>query len=147
MRPYCGDQASVDREKKIFNYRLSRARNVSENAFGILVRKFRFLERKVCMSHKHIKTVLPAGCCLHHFLKDDTCHWTENYLSISISDMKSLQNIQKIGSSSISAMQITDGFKLLQFGCRFLRMATVKSLRRKNIYLNHMPTLYDTCFA
>jgi hypothetical protein len=45
-------------------------------------------------------------------LRDDTGHWTENDLNISISDMKSLQNIQKIGgSSSISAVQIRDRFK------------------------------------
>ena len=112
MRPYSGDQASVDEEKKVFNYRLSRARNVSENAFGILVRKFRFLERKLCMSHEHIKTVLLAACCLHNFLRDDTYHWTENDLNISISDMKGLQNIQKIGeNSSISTVQIRDRFK------------------------------------
>jgi hypothetical protein len=41
MRPYSADQVSDDEERKIFNYRLSRARNVSENCFGILVRKFR----------------------------------------------------------------------------------------------------------
>jgi hypothetical protein len=31
-RHYSGDQASVDEEKKVFNYRLSRARSVVENA-------------------------------------------------------------------------------------------------------------------
>jgi hypothetical protein len=65
------------------------------------------------MSHEHIKTVLLAACCLHSFfLRDDTCHWTENDLSIYISDMKGLQNTQKIGgNSSISAVQIRDRFK------------------------------------
>jgi hypothetical protein len=50
-----------------------------------------------------MKTVLLAAC---------TCHWTENDLSISISDMKGLQNIQKIGGNfSVSALQIRDRFK------------------------------------
>jgi hypothetical protein len=79
---------------------------------GILVRKFRFLERKLCMSQEHIKTVLLAASCLHNFLRDDTCHLTGNDLRISISDMKGLQSIQKIGgNSSMIAVEIRDRFK------------------------------------
>jgi hypothetical protein len=63
------------------------------------------------MSHEHIKTALLAACCLHNFFRDDACHWTQN-ISISISDMKSLQNIEKIGRHfSMSALQIRDRFK------------------------------------
>jgi hypothetical protein len=45
MRPHSADQVSDDEEKKTFSYRLSRARNASENCFGILVLKFRIFER------------------------------------------------------------------------------------------------------
>jgi hypothetical protein len=40
MRHYPGSQSKGDNEKSIFNYRLSRATRVVENAFGILSQKF-----------------------------------------------------------------------------------------------------------
>jgi hypothetical protein len=41
MRPYPGRQSSGNDFMTYFNNRLSRARRVSENAFGILAQKFR----------------------------------------------------------------------------------------------------------
>jgi hypothetical protein len=77
MRPFPGNQLTNDDDKKVFNYRLSRARRVSENAFGILVRRFRMYERRMSMLPEHVNSVVLATCCLHNFLTNDTCHWSE----------------------------------------------------------------------
>ncbi|KAJ8969832.1 hypothetical protein NQ314_001561 [Rhamnusium bicolor] len=71
-------------KKTVFNYRLSRGRNVSENCFRILVRKFRVFEHKLNMLHEHINSVVIAACCLHNFLRNDSCHWTECDINVSL---------------------------------------------------------------
>jgi hypothetical protein len=42
-RPYPGSQSKGDKEKSIFNYRLSQAKRVMENGFRILSQKFKFI--------------------------------------------------------------------------------------------------------
>nr|XP_022907401.1 protein ALP1-like [Onthophagus taurus] len=45
LKPY--SKRKLSRAERIFNYRLSRVRRISENAFGILASKFRIFERKL----------------------------------------------------------------------------------------------------
>ena len=66
MRPYPRgkkkDRLSYD--KSTFNYRLSRARRIVENAFGILAQRFSVFDRRL---HNVIKIVY-ATCVLHNYL-------------------------------------------------------------------------------
>lgn len=112
MIPYSREVAQGDEEKKIFNYRLSRARNVSENSFGILVRKFRIFDHRLALSHEHINQVVLAACCLHNYLRNDTCHWTETDLNLDVSKVYGLQNLNGIGGNSCNeALKVRDEFK------------------------------------
>ncbi|XP_012228802.2 putative nuclease HARBI1 [Linepithema humile] len=54
--------------QRIFNYRLSRARRVIENAFGILVSKWAILKNSICCKPETAESIVMALICLHNFL-------------------------------------------------------------------------------
>lgn len=67
MKPYPGK--NLTSEKRIFNYRLSRARRVSENAFGILAAKFRVFQQPINSNPEFVKKIIFAAVALHNFLR------------------------------------------------------------------------------
>lgn len=69
MRPFPREQAERDREKAVFNKRLSTARRVVENAFGILAHKWRVFFRPFEIDINSTVTVVKAACCLHNYLR------------------------------------------------------------------------------
>ena len=68
MKPYSGMHPSGSKQR-IFNYRLSRARRVSENAFGILSAVFRVLRKPLLLEPEKAEIVVMATICLHNFLR------------------------------------------------------------------------------
>ena len=65
MKPY---PRGCDYSMKVFNYRLSRARNVVENAFGILVARWRIFSKPVCVQTENCKQLVMTCILLHNFL-------------------------------------------------------------------------------
>lgn len=49
--------------------RLSRARNTSKDAFGILSKRFRLYQRRLEVKPKYVNKIVLATCVLHNFLK------------------------------------------------------------------------------
>jgi len=70
LKPYPGSQIQGDRSKRIFNYRLSRARRVSENVFGILSQKFQLYNRRLKLKPENADKIILTTCILHNYLRD-----------------------------------------------------------------------------
>lgn len=67
LKPYA--TRDLSRNKRLFNYRLSRARRVSENAFGILGSRFRILLTNIYRSPDRVVELCRAVGVLHNYLR------------------------------------------------------------------------------
>jgi len=70
MKPYSRGSIQGDRSKTIFNYRLSRCRRVTENAFGLLSQVFRVFYTPIAVDPEVCDDLIIVACCLHNLLRD-----------------------------------------------------------------------------
>ncbi len=66
MKPYGGRY--LEHEKRVFNCRLSRARRVSENTFGISTARWRIFKRPINSTPERCANITKAVVALHNFL-------------------------------------------------------------------------------
>lgn len=71
LKPYPQKQAAVDIRKRNYNYALSRARRVTENAFGLLSVVFRIFFTPINLKPETVDLVIFVSCCLHNLLRDE----------------------------------------------------------------------------
>lgn len=67
LKPY--SQRNLSQQRRIFNYRLSRARRIVENAFGILASRFRVFLQPIALDPRKVESIVLACCTLHNFLR------------------------------------------------------------------------------
>ena len=67
MKPY--SQRGLQYEERIFNYRLSRARRVAENAFGILANRFQVLLGTMQHEPQTVKLIVKTCLVLHNLMR------------------------------------------------------------------------------
>ncbi|KAL4142959.1 hypothetical protein QTP88_005347 [Uroleucon formosanum] len=72
MKPY--SQHDLTSKRRIFNYRLLRARRVVENAFGILASRFGVFQKPINLEPDKASTITLACCYLHNFLIENNKH-------------------------------------------------------------------------
>ncbi|XP_026497887.2 uncharacterized protein LOC113402004 [Vanessa tameamea] len=84
MKPYPGNNLTT--RQKIFNYRLSRARRIVENAFGILASRFRIFEKPIANNVKNTIKITRTSCALHNWLRKND----SNYLEPGLADYEDI---------------------------------------------------------
>ena len=67
---YAHMEGYLQHQKKIFNYRLSRARRYIESAFGILTNKWCIFQRPLDLNVENAEIVIRACCALHNFVRE-----------------------------------------------------------------------------
>lgn len=127
MRPYARRNL-VDNKQRIFNYRLSRARRIIENAFGILVARWRIFQGSISLKPENVEAIVQATCCLHNFIistkSSNNCYIQEDFVDREgpngelieggwrslISQHSALNRMGRIGANigSITAMRQRD---------------------------------------
>lgn len=73
LRPYA--RRNLTQAKRIFNYRLTRARRMVECAFGILANKWRIFHRPIDVYPEFCDSIIKACCVLHNYVRrrDGVC--------------------------------------------------------------------------
>ena len=66
MKPY--PRGHIEEKEKIANCRLSRARRIVENAFGIATSRFRVFRRAICANVETAQKIVKAVLAVHNFL-------------------------------------------------------------------------------
>ncbi|KAJ8977799.1 hypothetical protein NQ317_000055 [Molorchus minor] len=110
-RPYPGTRTRHDETKAIFNYRLSRARRLSENVFGILTQKFRVYQRRLQMSPEHIDNLIVVY--ITSFGGDSrTTEIDVGDNSIQTSHVSTIQDLRNVGGKATEeALYIREEFR------------------------------------
>lgn len=93
MRPYARRNL-VDNQQRIFNYRLSRARRIIENVFGILVARWQIFQGLICCKLQTAEVIVQAACCLHNFIistNSNNRYMQEDFIDREDSDGKLIE--------------------------------------------------------
>ena len=104
LRPY--PSPLDDESKKIYNYRISRARRTIENTFGIMVARWRIFRRPIRADVKTVEPIVQACVCLHNCLQlTSACAYTPaGFVDSEVSDGSikagDWRNILSSGNSS-----------------------------------------------
>ena len=114
IRPYGGHSLTV--KKRIFNYRLCRARRYVECSFGILTNKWRIFHRPINVEPNFAVDIVKACVVLHNYVRDRDGYEVEDTMTITgLSDMPR-QRVARGGISPNDVRNILSDYFLTDVG-------------------------------
>lgn len=99
LRPYPRSSSDPDGSKRAFNFRLSRARRIVENAFGILAERWRIYMRPIELAPTKVNVIVMATILLHNFLTPSSFHF-DHPPNCSVGGLGSLPRPQRIRNTN-----------------------------------------------
>ncbi|XP_018394737.1 PREDICTED: putative nuclease HARBI1 [Cyphomyrmex costatus] len=116
MRPYPRKDLGI--RKKVFNYRLSRARRTVECAFGLLAARWRVYGKPIIASVSTTRNIIKATTAIHNFVmisERESIRMLPQYSRYTAQDRAiisdGLRNISRsVSSNSVQAVKIRDDF-------------------------------------
>ena len=91
LKPY--NSKDFDLEKIIFDYLLSRARRVIENAFRILANRLRVFMTPIALAPEKVEIIILAAICLHNMLREKQSSQYITHGSVDYEDFETNQTI------------------------------------------------------
>ena len=127
MKPFPG--RCLSETQSVYNYRLSRCRRTIENAFGILVARWRIFRRPIRANVDTVDQIVQATVCLHNYLQlTNNAHYVPQgfvdsedssgnitsgeWRTIVGNEENAMQPLRKIGSNnySFTAKSVRENF-------------------------------------
>ena len=120
-------QQNLTADKRVYNYRHSRARRISENLFGILANRWRIFFTTINLEPKHVENIFLSALALHNMLIKNPAYCPGNLADTLLEDGEVLEGewrdnvatdsfyplqIPRCGyNPSIAAETVRDNFK------------------------------------
>lgn len=113
-RPYPGQNLHISQH--IFNYRLTRARRVVENAFRILSQRFCIYHRRIQALSKNVDNIVLTRCILHNFIKKYDLNMNTNACDTAPATEDRRATLDRLpnqdGNATRDAFRIREHFKM-----------------------------------
>ena len=84
-------QQNLTADKRVYNYRHSRARRISENLFGILANRWRIFFTTINLEPKHVENIVLSALALHNMLIKNPAYRPGNLVDTLLEDGEVLE--------------------------------------------------------